>query len=164
MLWLCFRRGGNPVPVPIRARPRARKGRRMSEDVDWTNADFADGPTLAAWFDANVPEGQRERMVGSSLRRWRRGESAGFELVDRHVTALGFHVSELPGGVWRRGRFQGDVPRSKGPRAEALAMLADGHRPKDVADRLAVPVGTVRQWKARELRRPNGISFAGVGS
>ncbi len=69
--------------------------------LSWQNAKAADGPALYRWLEVRG-ELDRARFVGQrAILRWERGGQAKFEAVDRVLTALGRHVSELPDDIWR---------------------------------------------------------------
>ncbi len=72
--------------------------------IDWTNAQHADGPELAAWIQEKLkdsPEGRGNDSLSRSIRKWAAGGRAEFHSVDRWLTRAGLHPSEAPEHVWR---------------------------------------------------------------
>ena len=74
----------------------------MSErQLDWTCAEWADGPKLAAWLETRVKVSLYPDTVGRAICRWRTGVAAEFWTVDRVLVAVGMHPADLPESVWR---------------------------------------------------------------
>lgn len=69
---------------------------------DWITAHYADGPTVAAWLIAHDLDRSSDNL-GRNVRRWRSGRRrVSIETLDRYLTPLGIHLSELPAEAWRR--------------------------------------------------------------
>jgi hypothetical protein len=104
---------------------------------NWMTAKSANGPMLVEWLvRENYLEPSLSARSGYALRRsaahvnadsftrrlydWRRGAWPAFTTVDRYITALGRHVSELPDEIWsdepRPGLFTEDNPVKKNHR------------------------------------------------
>ena len=72
--------------------------------MNWADAQWADGPKVAAWVDEHCPERTPERRYGMAterrLREWRMGAAAQVWAIDRMLTEMGRHMWELPDDVW----------------------------------------------------------------
>lgn len=119
---------------------------------DFTNANSAHGPTVAAWFrDGRLPEaGGGDKQIHSlyaAVSRWERGYPASFSSLDRWVTFIGSHVSCIPEEAWRAERV--DWVRGPHPqREEGLRLLRSGLSVREIADRLHVAPSSVRTWRS----------------
>jgi hypothetical protein len=123
--------------------------------LDWTNAEAADGPKLAEWLeDGRMPPPRRwteEDSLPQNLRRrvtaWKTGEQASFGCVDKYLTFLGYHVSELPDDVWvpkhPRVTKQGHPAEV---RERALTLLREDPSCRRVGRKIGVSERSVRSW------------------
>lgn len=83
---------------------------------DWTNGARVHGPSFADWLEATAPDaiaratwmpGQvnayapSEDWILDAISRARRGRNLSFTMVDRLLTRLGHHVSEVPDEFWQ---------------------------------------------------------------
>lgn len=85
--------------------------------IDWTNASRIDGPRFVAWLQSAAYEDlaravappdtpvmnlycSAERWLSDALSRAKNGRPISYALVDRIVTRLGLHVSQVPDGLW----------------------------------------------------------------
>lgn len=127
--------------------------RMTAEGATWANADFADGPKLAAWLkehrlpidSKNEADRRRNRDLSAFFRRlnrWEHGENPSIWTVDRFLTMLGFHLNDAPDDVWLRNVA----------RVEALELLksATDLTRTAIADRVGTSKERVDEW-AREL-------------
>ncbi len=119
--------------------------------TDWTNADHADGPALAAWLTENnyLPSHEHNgphESLHTAVRRWRNGDRATIESADRWLTYQGLHLSQVPDDCWRepipRKVSQRDPVRS----ATALAAVAMGASYTEAARLIGANRKTVRGW------------------
>lgn len=125
--------------------------------VDWTNAEWADGPKFVAWLaDKGLHIGEHEaggKPLARRIRAWATGEEdASFYLVDRVLVHFGRHVSEVPDDIWLEQRR--NFGRRRGPvdaevRVAALRMYEGGATAKDVSRRFGVDPRSLRVWAAR---------------
>lgn len=65
--------------------------------LDWTNAEWANGPKLARWCEENGIVFERK---DDSLVEWKRGRNPQVFTVDKMMTRNLRHISELPDSVW----------------------------------------------------------------
>jgi hypothetical protein len=75
--------------------------------ADWTNAEKADGPKVAAWIIDNVPgvNSMNDPDAARRLRDWHKGAQVGVYALDRVLTRHGLHLSCLPDDVWCEGQI-----------------------------------------------------------
>jgi hypothetical protein len=87
------------------------------------------GPAVAAWV--RVHHGDVREQLGENLtrniERWEDGTPASLRVVDRVLTALGGHLTELPPDFWI------DAPQRKPRRKGAAARRAAPEPPQEVA-------------------------------
>lgn len=120
--------------------------------VSWHNAGHAHGPTVAAWIikSGRLPydshDGGPEAAANRAVRRWASGESASIDCLDRHLTAMGAHLSELPDDCWRRGPVNARE-HSEDEVSAALDALESGRPLKQLARELHVAPSTLRRWR-----------------
>ncbi len=75
--------------------------------LDHTTAQWADGPLLMRWLDAQVKVRPTSPTVRRRLERWRSGQQARFEHIDEllcsvaHATGIHLGVHDIPVEVWR---------------------------------------------------------------
>lgn len=129
--------------------------------TDWTEAESADGPKLAAWLrqaDRLPSTGGCEGEIGSlfnAVSRWERGERASLCSVDHWLTMLGLHISQVPDEVWSLETVRSaNSPHPR--RAEGLEMLEEELSVREISRRLDVAPATVRSW--RRLLRPERVA------
>ena len=72
----------------------------LGVSLTYENADYADGPKLAAWLETRVKVSLYPDTVGRAICRWRTGVAAEFWTVDRVLVAVGFMPADLPDEVW----------------------------------------------------------------
>lgn len=143
---------------------------QTDERVDWTNATHAHGPALAEWMEQGdrLPEqfghnqtGDRCQSLLRAVSRWARGENPSFESVDRWLTFIGYHPSEVPDECWtntpsnvlRGGKRHFHPPEI---RARAIEEYVRSGNVKDAAMRAGVGATTLRTWiKAESIRSVN---------
>lgn len=73
-------------------------------DAEWSTPlepgpEWLDGPGVVGFIEAHTEEGDRtQRLNGDArlLSNWRRGSAANYYAVDKVLTKLGMHTSELP--------------------------------------------------------------------
>jgi hypothetical protein len=70
--------------------------------LDWTTAQWADGPALMTWLDARARVVAPDPTVRRRIERWRAGGQASLALVDELLTRLDCSLCEVPDHVWRR--------------------------------------------------------------
>jgi hypothetical protein len=119
--------------------------------LDHTNAEWADGPKVAAWLEGRVKVSLYPGWLGRAIARWRAGNCANFYTVDKVLTKVGYMPSDLPEDVWRDSplNYRRPVPRGR--------KLSEGDV-RDIRVRLAAGASQ------RELGRVFGVSQATIGS
>ena len=128
--------------------------------LDWTNAEYASGPALYAWLSQHdrVPAGSKLKRTDPTLeallrrmQRWRSGENASLDTVDRYMVYLGYHISDLPNEVW----IPKPIPRKVGRaipaeiKEAALEAFRAGGRPSVVAREFGVSEHSLHNWRRR---------------
>jgi hypothetical protein len=116
--------------------------------LDWTNAEYADGPKLAAWladegytFDKNLhPTEDR------AIRYWLKGRAAKLATVDAVLCKVGRHICELPDEVWCEKPLQHRPRIPAGVKEEAIRRLREGSTVEAEARRIGCSPKTVQQW------------------
>lgn len=68
--------------------------------MDWTDASAANGPKVMAWLRERRPRAAIGKVAGKRGRDWELGTQAQFPTLDRVLTRLDVHPSELPDDVW----------------------------------------------------------------
>lgn len=69
--------------------------------VTWMDAKGADGNKVVEWLETRVDVQGAGDVTRRRVLEWRKpGAIAQFDAVDRAVTRLGRHISELPDDVW----------------------------------------------------------------
>ena len=72
----------------------------------WQEACYGHGPTIVAWLERDGALSGLDETDRKLIRRWRSGSDASFWVIDRLLTGLGHHVSELPDETWLVHRSQ----------------------------------------------------------
>ena len=106
--------------------------------IEWHNADFAHGPTLAQWC---VEQGLCDHRLRPSFCRavvyWSQRRNPSVWTVDKWMTECGYTLGELPENVWRRA-------------PEGISEgIAAGKPIKVLARELGVSPSTIRYWRER---------------
>lgn len=108
--------------------------------------DWLDGPGLLGWL---IARGARptEPMIGRkarAVRHWREGAAVSVWIADEVLTRLGFHLSELPGDLWR------DPPDAAQLTAEGRRklgrLLAAGKAPAEAARAVGCSTRTAQRY------------------
>lgn len=119
---------------------------------DYTNARSADGPTVYAWLIARIPLRSRllkDDSLSKIARSWRqpcngsKERLVAVEILDRWLTPVGIHLSELPDECWRW------TPPRIVRRDECEAVCSewlDGTPARVLARRYGVDRATVAAW------------------
>ena len=81
----------------------------MIEQLDYTNALWADGPALLSWLESiGVKLRYNDPALRRKIERWADdGRQASFWDVDRVLIAASLHPSQVPDSIWchyRNGR------------------------------------------------------------
>lgn len=80
--------------------------------LDWMNANYADGPKLARWFDralcdlGHSLDGREYEGFNRRIQAWRQGDQVAFKTVDRYCVLFDLHPSMIPDNVWRHPKAQ----------------------------------------------------------
>jgi DNA-binding NarL/FixJ family response regulator len=114
---------------------------------------WLDGRGFTYWLDSRRPE--RLGLLGESTeRRLRNARALSGQLsvhtVDRIVTTLGLHLSDVPDEVWverRPRRFHPPVPPEE--RERAVRLRLSGTPATEIARTLGVSDRAVRSWVTR---------------
>lgn len=123
--------------------------------LDWTNGVYLNAPRTAAWFEGWIRKryglGPSETMhagdeITRALHAWRAGDRAPTVwALDRMLTKLGGHISEIPDHLWieakPNGRRYDEETKAKAVRAVEL-----GEPAATVARRCGVSPKSVRKW------------------
>lgn len=123
-------------------------------------APCINGPKLAAWLrerdrlplDYGRQKGKTSKDACSHLhsrvRKWEQGEQASLEAVDKWLTFIGCHISELPDDFWEEPKKRGAARRfSEFEKRRAVQLLRDGLSPTEIAKGLGCSPKSVRLWE-----------------
>lgn len=118
------------------------------------------GPKLAAWLrhgnrlplDYGREKGKTCHdpvcHLHSRVRKWAEGEQAKIESVDKWLTFIGCHISELPDDFWEEPKSRGAARRfSEVEKRRAVQLLRDGLSPTEIAKGLGCSPKSVRLWE-----------------
>lgn len=123
-------------------------------------APCINGPKLAAWLrerdrlplDYGREKGRTSKdpisHLHSRVRKWAEGEQAKLEAVDKWLTFIGCHISELPDDFWEAPKTRGAARRfSEFEKRRAVQLLRDGLSPSEIARGLGCSPKSVRLWE-----------------
>lgn len=125
--------------------------------LDWTNGEFVNGPKLAAWLKERdrLPEGTKHKDELDWLRRrityWEKGEQASLAAVDRWLTYIGCHLSEIPDDLWEPRKKRRHSSHSTPERRAMVLAWMDSHGAslRATAEHFDMSDRTVRSWHRR---------------
>ena len=132
----------------------------MTDDVNWADRRYLDGPGFAEWLAERLAGGDLEALrveLGeSTIRRfydWQQGAPVYFDTADKVLTRLGINLdAEVPEELWiSHNRTPGRPRISTETRHQAELMIVAGRGPTDIARELGVSEASVRRWRS-ELR------------
>lgn len=130
-------------------------------DLDWTNGEWVNGPKLAAWLKERdrlpLPCDDRCTEVEWLRRRinyWESGGQASLATVDRWLSFLGCHISELPDHFWEPMAPRRVRPHSTPEeRQRVLAWMEEhGANQRKTADEFGLAAKTVESWVRRSRK------------
>ena len=128
---------------------------------DPETAPCVNGPKLAAWLkerdrlpiNLDTPanrSGRKDDPVWNLHRRvhaWAAGEQASLEAVDKWLTTIGCHISELPDDFWEDRKRRKTRNYSQFEKRRALQLLDDGLTPTEIARGLGCSPKSIAIWK-----------------
>lgn len=141
--------------------------RRDVELVDHTNAGWFHGPGLAQWLRDYRGEYKllaADKIAERTICRWRGGTHARFSVVDRMLTKVGIHVSEVPAVLMSIKRPVDGIPPGDMLRPKRLPVTRGDSGPRRARRSGASSKNIDGELKARRPARryPVTVRFPGL--